>query len=119
MFMCDGDDVVEGVWMVELGVLARDINEMSVCRDDLCELKICWRCLSGIECRWGWDRVLLSEMQLMEMVVLCFKEGGWRCWECVGELRCVGEGIVESLSCIRSRWRWKWVLGSQDQLTVR
>ena len=75
MFMCDGDGVVEGVWMVELGVLGQDINEMSVCRDDLCEFKICCVCLSGIECRWGWDRVLLSEMQLMEMVVLCFKEG--------------------------------------------
>ena len=45
-----------------------------VCRDDLCEFKIC---LSGIEFRWGWDRVLLSEMQLMEMVVLFFRDPGW------------------------------------------
>ena len=75
--LCDGDSVGEGVRLVELGVLARDLNEMRVYGDDLCELKICWRCLSGIECRWGWDRVLLSEMQLMEMVVLFFRDPGW------------------------------------------
>ena len=90
MLYCDGDVVGAGVCWVELLVLAQDVNEMSVCRDDLCEFKICCVCLSGIECRWGWDRVLLSEMQLMEIVVLFFRYPGWRCWEYVSELRCVG-----------------------------
>ena len=84
MFICDGDSVVEGVWLVELGVWARDVNEMRVYRDDLCEFKRCWRCLSDIGSRWSWKQVFLSELWLREMVVLCFKEGGWRCWEYVG-----------------------------------
>ena len=46
--------VVEGVCFVELLVLAQDVNEMSVCRDDLCEFKRCWRCLSDIGSRWSW-----------------------------------------------------------------
>ena len=41
--------VGEGVWFVELLILAQDLNEMSVCIDDLCEFKICCVCLSG----WG------------------------------------------------------------------
>ena len=62
VFMCDGDGVVEGVWMVELGVLARDVNEMRVYRDDLCEFKRCCVCLSGIGSRLSWKWVLQSEL---------------------------------------------------------
>ena len=54
--------VVEGVCFVELLVLAQDLNEMSVCRDDLCEFKRCCVCLRGIGSRLSRKWVLQSEL---------------------------------------------------------
>jgi hypothetical protein len=62
VFMCDGDGVVEGVWMVELGILDPDLNEMSVCIYDMCEFKRCCVCLSCFEGRLSWKEVLGSEL---------------------------------------------------------